>query len=174
MVEGKSEFYRKAEQSLTARGYKYFDGDQDVHGKGPSHANKPDYIATKKGIIVIGEIKSPKEGPKSPSWRQVQSGDSSNFKAVRLDVASQEKAGIISPEVGGHEIIIRGQLVEYVNKNGITYDLPEAVSSNGKILMGYTIPILERTRVIQALKICGKKIHDEINIGNDSVTYIFS
>ena len=61
MTIGKHEFYSKAEDALTAHGYRYFDGDRDLKGKGRQHANKPDYIAAKGSIAIIGEIKSPAE-----------------------------------------------------------------------------------------------------------------
>jgi hypothetical protein len=54
-MEGKKEFYKKAEKSLTSKGYQYFDGDRDIHGKGKQHSNRPDYIAIKDNTIVIGE-----------------------------------------------------------------------------------------------------------------------
>jgi len=173
MNEGKSEFYSKAKESLTKNGYTYYDGDLDIPGKGRSHANKPDYIATKKGIIVIGEIKSPKEGPKSSSWRQIQNSDSEEFKKVRLDVLKREKEGKLTPEVGGHEIIIRGQIQDYINKMGETYDLPASIPDDGRILAGYSFPSQEQRNVEQALKNCLKVIHEKIDTGNGSLTYIF-
>lgn len=45
MTIGKSEFYSKAEEALTSKGYLYFDGDHDIKGKGQQLANKPDFIA---------------------------------------------------------------------------------------------------------------------------------
>jgi hypothetical protein len=61
MADGKHEFYSKAEDALIAPGYRYFDGDRDIKGKGRQHANKPDYIAAKGNAVIIGEIKSPAE-----------------------------------------------------------------------------------------------------------------
>jgi len=69
-MEGKKEFYKKVEESLKSKGYKYFDGDRDIPGKGRQHASKPDFIAVKDNRVYIGEIKSPAESPKSTSWRQ--------------------------------------------------------------------------------------------------------
>ena len=57
MNEGKTEFYKKAEASLISKGYHYY-GEKDIRGKGPQHKSKPDYIAQKGQIIIIGEIKS--------------------------------------------------------------------------------------------------------------------
>ena len=113
MIEGKEEFYKKAEEALKSKGYQYY-GEKDIVGIRSGHSSKPDYIAVKDGIVIIGEIKSPKEGPKSAMWRQIQRGDSEEFKAVRLDVARREEAGELSREVGGHEIIIRGQIPDYI------------------------------------------------------------
>lgn len=80
--EGKATFYSKAEEALRSRRYEYYDGDKDIHGKGRSHASKPDYIATKGETIIIGEIKSPKEGPTSGSWRQIQNSDTEHFRRI--------------------------------------------------------------------------------------------
>jgi len=66
--KGKKEFYPKAEHALKSQGYQYYDGDRDIRGKDRAHSSKPDYIATKGDSIIIGEIKSPKEGPNSSSW----------------------------------------------------------------------------------------------------------
>jgi len=72
MTEGKEEFYKKAEEALKRSGYQYY-GEKYIVGIGSSHSSKPDYIAVKDDIVVIGEIKSPREGPKSAIWRQIQS-----------------------------------------------------------------------------------------------------
>ena len=107
------------------------DGDRDIKGKGRRHANKPDYIAVKDGAIIIGEIKSPSEPPTSGSWRTIQPADSEVFKAVRTEVSAREKAGEISKEVGGHEIIIRGQIPDYIMKINDTYELPDGIKPDG-------------------------------------------
>jgi len=172
--EDKMTFYSKVEKSLTLRGYKYYDGDRDIRGKGRSHASKPDYIAVKNDTIIIGEIKSPSEPPTSSSWRQVQNSDTEGFKKVRIEVASREKAGEVSKEAGGHEIIIRGQIPDYVRKIGETYDLPEDIINAKKILCGYSVPSSETKNVEQALRNCSKTMKDKIDIGNGVVTYIFS
>ena len=126
-MEGKKEFYRKVEEALKSKGYDYYDGDRDIPGKGKQHANKPDFIAVKGNRVYIGEIKSPAEGPKSSSWRQRQNGDTEEFASVRKDVAQREKAGLVLPEIGGHEIIVRGQIPDYIEKKGRTYDLPPSI-----------------------------------------------
>lgn len=173
MADGKHKFYSKAEDALTARGYRYFDGDKDIKGKGRQHANKPDYIAVKGNTVIIGEIKSPAESPKSSSWRQIQNSDTGEFKKVRMEVANREKAGLVSPEVGGHEIIIRGQITDYVRKIGINFDLPDSLSQNIEIQIGYTFPASESKNVERALKNCRKIVHEKIDTGNGSTTFIF-
>jgi len=172
MVEGKEEFYKKAEEALSRSGYQYY-GEKDIVGIGSGHSSKPDYIAVKDGIVVIGEIKSPKEGPKSAMWRQIQRSDSEEFKAVRLDVAKREGAGELPREIGGHEIIIRGQIPDYICKRGKTYKLPLSIDSNSRIMAGYTFPDYERRNVEQALKNCGKRVYEVIDTGNSSITIIF-
>jgi hypothetical protein len=171
-MEGKEEFYKKAEEALKRSGYQYY-GEKDIVGIGSGHSSKPDYIAVKDGIVIIGEIKSPKEGPKSAMWRQVQRSDSEEFKAVRLDVARREEAGELPREVGGHEIIIRGQIPDYISKRGRTYNFPAAVRKDAKVMAGYTFPDYERRNVDQALKNCDRTIYHVIDTGNNSITFIF-
>jgi hypothetical protein len=172
-MEGKEEFYKKAEEALKRSGYQYY-GEKDIVGIGSGHSSKPDYIAVKDSIVIIGEIKSPKEGPKSAMWRQIQRSDSEEFKAVRLDVARREEAGELPREVGGHEIIIRGQIPDYISKKGKTYNLPVVVGNNTRIMAGYTFPGYERRNVEQALRNSRKMICEVIDIKNTSITFIFS
>jgi len=174
VAESKRTFYTKAREALTAKGYRFYDGDRDIAGKGPSHASKPDYIAAKGRVIVIGEIKSPAEPPTSGSWRQPQRSDGEAFTRVRLDVAGRELAGQVSKDIGGHEIIILGQIPDYIEKIGKTYDLPSSVPPTGQIVAGYTFPQSERENVEQALRNCRKAIYERIDTGNGSVTVIFS
>ncbi len=173
-MEGKKEFYRKVEEALTSKGYAYCDGDRDIPGKGRQHANKPDFIAVKGNKVYIGEIKSPAEGPRSSSWRQRQRSDTEEFAAVREDVARREKAGLLSPEIGGHEIIIRGQIEDYVRKIGTNFDLPASVPKQMEIMMAYSFPETEEGNVKKALSNCGRKVLDKIDTGNGSVTYLFN
>jgi len=173
-MEGKKEFYRKVEEALRSKGFDYYDGDRDIPGKGRQHANTPDYIAVKGNNVYIGEIKSPAEGPKSGSWRQIQNSDTREFVSVRMDVTRREKAGLLSHEIGGHEIIIRGQVADYVRKIGINFDLPASISSNAEVRMAYSMPKMEEQNVEKALANCRKKVYEKINNGNGSVTYLFS
>ena len=170
---GKDKFYSKAQDALTQQGYVYYDGDEDIKGKGRSHRAKPDYVACKGNQIIIGEIKSPAERPKSSSWRQHQPGDGEAFRKVRTDIADLERRGVMPPEIGGHAIIISGQLPDYLDKMGSTYDLPFPVRGGEKYLLGYTAPVEQRSSIEQALRNCGKRIEDRIDVGNDSITYIF-
>lgn len=170
-MEGKKEFYRKVKEALTSKGYVYYDGDRDIPGKGRQHANKPDFIAVKGNRVYIGEIKSPAEGPRSGSWRQRQNSDTEEFAAVRADVARRERAGLLSPEIGGHEIIIRGQIADYVRKVGMNFDLPAMSPPHAKIMMAYCVPESECRNVEKALSNCGKKVDERVDTGNGSVTY---
>lgn len=172
-MDGKKEFYKKVEEGLTSKGYQYFDGDRDIPGKGRQHANKPDFIAVKGNKVYIGEIKSPAEGPRSGSWRQRQNSDTEEFAAVREDVARRERAGLLSPEIGGHEIIIRGQIADYVRKIGVNFDLPSPLPKNMVIMTVYSFPEAEEGNVKKALSNCGKKVQEVIDMGNGSVTYCF-
>lgn len=172
--QGKNAFYSKAEEALKSKGYQYYDDDRDIKDKGRSHASKPDYIAAENNAIIIGEIKSPKEGPTSGSWRQVQNSDTEDFKIIRQEVARREQAGDVPKEVGGHEIIIRGQIPDYVAKLNVTYDLPSGVTECGIMKGGYTVLENEARNVEQALKNCKTDGYEKIDIGNGSMTYIFT
>jgi len=173
-MEGKKEFYKKVEEALKSKGYDYYDGDMDIPGKGRQHASKPDFIAIKDNKVYIGETKSPAEGPKSGSWRQIQNSDTREFAAVRMEVVKREKAGLLSPEIGGHIIIIQGQIMDYVRKIGINFDLPASVSRKMEIRMAYAVPKPEEQNVEKALANCRKKAYEKINNGNGSITYLFS
>ena len=173
-MEGKKEFHKKVEEALKSKGYAYYDGDRDIPGKGRQHANKPDFIAVKGSRFFIGEIKSPAEGPKSGSWRQIQNSDTQQFAAVRTDVVKREKAGLVLPEIGGHEIIICGQIADYVRKISINYDLPASIPQKIEIMMAYSMPEAEEDNVEKALANCKKKVYEKINTGNGSITYLFS
>lgn len=170
---GKKEFYSKAKDSFQSEGYQYYCGDKEIKGKTCHHASKPDYIAIKENVVIIGEIKSPKEGPKTGSWRQIQNSDSESFKTVRIEVAEREKAGVIPKEIGGHEIIIRGQILDYINKIGKTFEMPESIHRNHIIRAGYTVPSSESLNVEQALRNCNKILYEKIDNGNEAVSYIY-
>ena len=171
-MSGKTLFYPKAEEALVSKGFEYYDGDKHIKGKSTAHRSKPDYVAVLDGDCVIGEIKSPEEPPTSGSWRQVQPNDSNDFARVRKDVKTREKSGQLNPEVGGHEIIIRGQIPDYVSKIGITYDLPDCASGK-KLRGGYTFPCEQADNVDQALQNCGITKCQRIDTGNGMVTCIF-
>ena len=171
-MPGKKIFYPKTEEALKSRGFEYFDGDKEIKGKSAAHRSKPDYVAVKDNDCIIGEIKSPDEPPTTGSWRQIQPNDCHDFAKVREDVKRRERSGQLDPEVGGHEIIIRGQIPDYVAKIGKTYDLP-ANASGKKLMGGYTVPLEQAVNVEVALENCGKRICYKIDSCNGLVTYIF-
>jgi len=170
----KNKFYPKVKELFVEAGYEYFDGDQDIKGKTRQHRRKPDYIAVKGDLIVIGEIKAPNEPPTSRSWRQKQPNDSDELARVRQDIYDLEEAGMVDPNVGGHGIIIRGQIPDYISKIGVTYDLPTSAPGL-KIKGGYTVPSSQAQNVKAALSNCGKIKYQVIGNGNGDglVTYIF-
>jgi len=171
-MSGKNGFYPVIETSFKAQGYKYFDGDRNIKGKTSQHRRKPDYVAVKENAIIIGEIKSPNEPPMTSSWRQKQPNDSIEFAGVRADVLEREKAGKLDPEIGGHEIIIRGQIPNYVSCIGKTYDLP--VDKKGKVVKGgYSVPTEQAVNVEKAFLSMGKRYCQIIYDDNGSITYIF-
>lgn len=171
-MTGKKEFYPKVKESFVDAGFEYFDGDADIKGKTRQHRRKPDYMAVKGNLIVIGEIKSPNEPPTTRSWRQKQSNDSPEFAKVRQDVLDLEQCGLVDPNVGGHGIMIRGQIPDYVSHIGKTYDLPISVPES-IIRGGYTVPSEQAQNVECALSNCGKIKYQVIKNGSGPVTFIF-
>ena len=171
-MSGKKDFYPKVKETFIEAGYEYYDGDQDIKGKTRQHRRRPDYIAVKDDQMIIGEIKSPKEQPTSSSWRQRQPKDSDEFAQVRQDILDLEQAGMLDPSVGGHGIIIRGQIPDYVAKIGVTFDLP-VQEHRLKIKGGYSVPSSQAKNVKAALSNCGKIKYQTIGNGNGLVTYIF-
>ncbi|UCD78510.1 MAG: hypothetical protein JSW26_24360 [Desulfobacterales bacterium] len=126
----------------------------------------------KDNLVIIGVIKSPSEPPSSGSWRKKQPNDSTAFAKVRQDISDLESAGMLDPNVGGHGIIIRGQIPDYVLNIGITYDLPVSVPEL-KIKGGYTVSCEQAPNVEDALSNCGKLKYQVVKNGNGLVTYIF-
>lgn len=173
LFENKKVFYPKVEEALSQMGYIFYSEDK-IKGKGRSHMSKPDYIAVKEDCLIIGEIKSSNEGPKSGSWRQVQNSDTDGFKVVRAAVRKREKNGEVLKEVGGHEIIIRGQIPDYVRKIGRTYDLPVALNDNTIIKGGYSFPSSETVNVENALYNCNINLFDKIETDNGTITVIYT
>jgi hypothetical protein len=171
-MSGKKEINLKVKESFLAAGYEYYDGDEDIKGKTRQHRRKPDYIAVKGDQIIIGEIKSPEESPAAGSWRKKQPNDSAAFAKVREDILDLESAGMLDPNVGGHGIIIRGQIPDYVSHLGVTYDLPVAAPGLN-VKGGYTVPACQAGNVEGALSNCGKIKYQVLNGGHDLVTYIF-
>jgi hypothetical protein len=169
----KKSFYPIAREALEQVGFAFYSGDDDIKGKTRRHAGKPDYVAFKDNLVVIGEIKSPREGPKSSSWRRPQKSDTPEFRGIRLEIAKREQAGEILKEIAGHEIIIRGQIPDYAAKLGITFDLPPGIKNYTAIQAGYTVPSSEKMNVAEALLGAKKSIYEVIDTGNGSTTFIF-
>ena len=170
---GKAFFYPKVRAALVNHGYRYYDGDTDIRGFTRSHKCRPDYIAVKNRMTVIGEIKSPCEGPMTSSWRTVQKSDSAAFAQLRQQVAADEQAGLLDRSVGGHIIIIKGQIADYIAKKDVTYHLPPDVNPANSIVSGYSVPIVEKNNVERALLQRRITCIETIEIGNDVITFVF-
>ena len=171
-MNAKKEFYPRVKVSFISSGFIFFDGKLDIKGKTRQHRRRPDYIAVKGEHIIIGEIKSPDEPPTSGSWRRKQPNDSIEFAKVRQDIRDLENAGMLDPNVGGHGIIIRGQIPDYVANIGITYDLPTS-DQGAELRGGYTVPSEQTQNVKIALSNCGKIRYQILGDGNGLATFIF-
>lgn len=172
-LDDKSGFYPKVKETFLSYGYSYF-AEDDMKGKGRQHRSRPDFIAEKENVIVVGEIKSPKENPCSTSWRSHQKSDTDGFRKVREEVRGKEKDGLISKEIGGHEIIIRGQIVDYFRKIGKTYDLPVQTSAITVFWGAYAFPEGQKENVLSAVQGIGMEEFDIVEIPNGACTVLFS
>ena len=165
----KKVFYGLVKQELESKGYEVCD---KIKGKGRQHAKKPDYIAIKDNNLIIGEIKSPAEPPTTESWRQIQNSDTERFAKIREKVKKFEDLKKIEPNVGGHIIIILGQLPDYKDCICSTYDIPLNYG-NCNILYGYSIPIEQAENVRKAFEICKINVTNKVT-GDYSVTFIYN
>lgn len=170
-MTGKESFYHKAGEALAASGFAFVDGD-DMKGRTRAHARRPDYVAANSCHVVIGETKSPAEPPTNGSWRQRQKNDTEAMAAVRARVQARERSGQVSREVGGHEIILCGQIPDYVANIGVTFDLPFTLDDR-QLIGGYSVPATQHENVRQAFVHCGLRVIQEIDTGNGSVTFLF-
>jgi hypothetical protein len=73
--------------------------------------------------------------------------------------------------MGGHIIIIKGQIQEYVDNIGKTFCLPENSQGQFNLKGGYTVPVSQKVNVKRALTYL-KMSYTVIDIGNDSITFI--
>jgi len=167
-MDSKKDFYKKVMDDLQKQGYQI---ESKIKGKSRSHAKKPDYLAIYDNNIIIGEIKSPKEGPETPSWRQVQKSDSNQLLAVREKVKQLEQVDRNCKKVVGHVIVILGQLPEYKDCINKTFELP-LKCQNLNILFGYSVPKDQEENVECAFKLCKIKILNKV-MGCNNVTFIY-
>jgi len=172
-IENKNQFYPKVEEAFSQTGYIFY-SESKIKGKGRSHLSKPDYIAAKNNFLIIGEIKSPNESVKSSSWRQPQNSDTAVFKTVRAEIKNKELNAEVSKEIGGHEIIILGQIPDYINKIGQTYILPKELKDYDIIKGGYSFPTRKTVDVDAAFENCHINVFDKIETGNGTTTVIYS
>ena len=147
--------------------------------RGPSAAktgkySRPDYVIASDRFVIIGEIKTGKEPPRSTSWRRPRSSDSELFKRVRNDVAAREKEGSLSRDVGGHEIIIAGQIPDYALKLGKTFQFPGLEGSTKRVVVygAYTFPVEEKSHVDEAFRNRDMKILATLR-HHDFITYLY-
>lgn len=79
--------------------------------------------------------------------------------------------------IADHEIIIRGQIPDYIKTLRKNYDLPDGMTMEGKVIKGaYTVPPSEAANVEAALKSMGKtfkRLPPDSNTASDTVTFIF-
>ena len=148
----KKDFYPHIEDLFAGHGYRYYP-EEKIKGLGRG-SRKPDFVAVKKEIFAIGEIKSPAEPPQSSSWRSVQPYDSPEMEMVRKKVKELEASGQVSPEIGGHAIILLGQLKEYMALMGKRWVPPES-PENKTMLLAYAFPSQWSSSVAQALEAFG-------------------
>lgn len=147
----KKHFYDTCKILIECEGFKYFN-EKEIKGIGKKGRKKPDFVAVneKDKIFIIGEIKTPKENPKSSSWRQIQKSDTAYFAELRLLVRELEKERKINKEVGGHIIILLGQIIDYFKCFGKTYNFPIDINEF-KVCLAYCAPAIESSNIEEAM-----------------------
>lgn len=160
----KKEFYPLVRRLLESEDFIYF-AEEDIRGVGRG-PRKPDFVALKGNWFLIGEIKSPAESPLLPSWRSEQPYDSENMRIVRRRVQEMERKGRVSPGVGGHTIIIMGQIPEYIMLMGKKWLPPEPVEGK-EILGAYAFPAQWQKQVEEAVRFFEIKVLQRI--GNSEI-----
>jgi len=140
-------FIEKADLAIALSKAKlaYFDG-QSITGVGTGHQRKPDYLGYSPTDLALGEWKSSFEPPTTSSWRSVRQSDPEAFTQIRQQVAGREQNGL-SKDIGGHIIIIEGQLADYATQIGSSYRLPWSANH---IKFAYTIPLEQKDNVLAA------------------------
>ena len=146
----KEEFYPLVRELLESKGVRYY-AEEELKGVGPGF-RKPDFVALKGDWFLVGEIKSPAESPCSSSWRTEQPYDSESMRLVRRLVRIMEEKMGLSRKIGGHAIIMLGQIPEYIMLREKKWRLPESVEGK-EILGAYAFPARWQKQVEEAVRI---------------------
>ena len=150
----------------------YFDG-QAITGIGTGHQRKPDYLGYSPTDLALGEWKSTFEPPTTSSWRTVRPTDPDEFTQTRQQVASWEQRGL-SKDVGGHIIIIEGQLADYAEQIGRSYELPWSTSHTK---FAYTVALGQKDNVAAAFDEIESRLQKKYDFesyeGAVTVTFVF-
>lgn len=171
-LEGKEKFYPKGSETLQKNRFTVIE-ENKIRGFGRQHRSKPDYIAIKENRTIIGEIKSPRERPTQANWRIKQPNDTTQMASIREKIKRAENAKEIEKNVGGHVIVIEGQIKDYAAKIERTYHLPEEAAGK-QIMGGYTFPASEVDNVEKAFQYAGKKVLERYQGDSGDVTFIYS
>ncbi len=168
-MEGKNDFYPKAEKDLNVAGFKVF-GERAYTGR-----SKPDYVATKDGETYVGETKSPQECKVGKSgWLANQTFDSVRMRDAREHANERVSRGL-PRDVAAHEAVINGQIPDYADKirNGQVRNLPDELNTDASMRGAYTVPISEAQKVEAAFDDLGTA-YDKIEGANGTVTYTYN
>lgn len=169
-LEGKNQFYPKAERDLADAGF-------EVHNENAyTGQSKPDYLAVKDGEAYIGEIKSPRECETSKSgWITDQPNDTERMHAARENARERVAQGT-PVDVAAHMAVIDGQIPDYANKvqDGRVRNLPDGINPEGPMKGAYTLPASESGNVESAFKELGKAYDEKLEGVSGSVTYTYS
>jgi hypothetical protein len=150
----------------------YFHGEA-LRRIGTGHQRKPDYLGYSPTDLVLGEWKSTFEPPTTGSWRAVRPSDPAPFTQIRQQVATWEKNGL-PRDVGGHIIIIQGQLADYAGQIGKSYELPWPATPTK---LAYTVPLGQKANVESAFREIESRLRIRYDIeaheGEITVTFVF-
>ncbi len=128
----------------------------------------------KRADLIDEEIKKLRKEKSSINIKTSGDGKLQERKAAinrRIDELKAQK------RINDHEIIIRGQIPDYIRMQGKNYELPRGIELEGRVVRGaYTVPSSETADVEVAFKNIGKKytrIPPTEKTISDAVTYVF-
>ncbi len=166
--------------TLAAKGYAYIPESEIKK----IDDRRPDFVlsSANNSFTVLGERKSALEPPTTPSWRtQRPDNDIEEFTKLRAKVRNmeKEKPPIFPKRIGGHIIIIEGQIQDYSERfpTGLMKSSNRNLPAVAKF--AYAVPKDQKQNVLAAFAEINKHFGKNHNLppehheGSIMVTFIF-